>query len=72
MFHIKELGGFGCQLREFADADGYVPEPGDRPKNFRWDGYIKWDDRSWQDFLARARERKNRVLELSSLWQEAS
>ena len=72
MFHISTLGGFSYQLREFADLDGFVPEPGDRPKNFRWDSSRQWDSQTWKEFLYRAQDRKHKVEQLSSLWAEAS
>uniref|UniRef100_A0A7C3VJX4 Uncharacterized protein n=1 Tax=Planktothricoides sp. SpSt-374 TaxID=2282167 RepID=A0A7C3VJX4_9CYAN len=72
MFHLSTLGGFSYQLREFADLDGFVPEPGDRPKNFRWEGDRQWDSQTWKEFLYRAQDRKHKVQQLSSLWEAAS
>jgi hypothetical protein len=38
MYNISNLGTFAAHVRAFADIDGYVPEPGDSPDDFRWDG----------------------------------
>ena len=54
MFHVSSLGGFAYSLRNFADADGYVPEPGDRPNNFRWEQTIKWNHKNWTEFIEKA------------------
>ncbi|MEB3826623.1 hypothetical protein [Phormidium sp. CCY1219] len=72
MFHISSLGGFGYQVKDFADLDGYVPEPGDRPSHFRWDEFVEWDRKTWSEFVARARKKTDRALQGLSLWQDAS
>lgn len=72
MFHISKLGGFGYQVREFADLDGYVPEPGDRPTHFTWDDLTQWEGKTWADFVARARDKTHAAMQELSLWQEAS
>lgn len=72
MFHISTLGGFGCQLRTFADLDGFVPEPGDRPNKFRWDEQTEWNAQNWKDFVNRASKKTQEVLQLLELWREAS
>ncbi len=65
MFHYTKLGSFGEYLPR--DLDGFVPEEGDKPEQFRychnhftkdfddlgngWEGYAQ---EAWQEFLAEA------------------
>ncbi len=72
MFHVSSLGGFAYSLKAFADADGYVPEAGDRPNNFRWEQTIKWNNKTWADFIERASKKTHEAREKQELWQEAS
>jgi hypothetical protein len=72
MFHISTLGGFGYQLKKFADLDGYIPEPGDRPQYFRWGDRSEWDSQSWTDFIAQACQKTRVTAQEASLWDAAS
>jgi len=62
MFHYNNFGGFGNQLKRFADLAGYVPEEGDELGRF---GYPNgWFDDAestpdeiedeWREYVAAA------------------
>lgn len=36
MYHKSNLGKYAGMVERFADLDGYVPELGDAPGDFRW------------------------------------
>lgn len=40
-FHVSLLGPVSGQIQHCSDLDGWVPEPGDRWQNFRWDLRIR-------------------------------
>jgi len=54
MFHISNLGPRGEAVARFADIDGYIPQPGDRPEEFTWDVPVEWTAQSWRAFTTAA------------------
>lgn len=66
-YHLNNLGTYADHVRPFADIDGYVPQDGDAPEDFRWDGGEPPHD--WEEHVAGA-VKATRIANASiSRWQ---
>lgn len=70
MFHRSNLGSFGSCLP--CDAEGYVPEQGDRFEQFAFDALWAPDEEEWAQFVADAVEATQRAEAALGEWQEAN
>lgn len=83
MYHWSNLGDFGKGPRVYADLDGYVPQEGDKPENFRWphneftcdfdggEGYEGYAQEQWENHLANAIAATEKAKCALREWQQA-
>jgi hypothetical protein len=67
VYHKGNLGSYQDYVEHFADIDGYVPQRGDRPHQFRWDGGFPPDD--WEEFVEGAERATSEANDAVERWQ---
>ena len=69
MWHISNLGSFGTRVEQYADQAGYVPERGDRARDF-----AGWDrsGQPWRVFRAEAIRATRRAEKALEAWQRGN
>lgn len=66
--HIKDFGSFGNRLAAYADKNGYVPEAGDRAREFNFGKRLNKKD--WEDLVERAIAATQKAEAALATWRE--
>jgi hypothetical protein len=71
-FHISNLGFAGSIVRRFADLEGYVPQFGDKPHQFRWCDNWTPEEEEWKGFVEQAEAAAQTAEVQIAKWQQNS
>lgn len=69
MYHISNLGIFGSYVRHYADNHGFVPQKGDKKKDFNFNGQNN-NFMPWEELVADAVEATQLANQAAREWAE--